>query len=222
MTELHIFIGFIGFYIQLLAIIVGAVGWKKRSSSEKKAVLMIAVSWIIQLVAREVGKYYGNSMPLYHLSVLLEFCIIWWILKDYLKTEFAKYYINGIAIVYVIFFLFSATFLESVFKFPSYVRFGESLMIIALVISYFIGVLNQMVVPKLYRSFIFWFCTGLLIYYTATLVITLFASMLIDQKEFDTWQAVWSVHNGLNIFLYICFIVAFLIERKPKKDHNLI
>ncbi|MBL4710102.1 MAG: hypothetical protein JKY48_16860 [Flavobacteriales bacterium] len=210
MPDIQIIIGFVGFFIQLLAVLIGSLRWKKRTSIQRIVIVMLSISWLIQLIAREVGQATGNSLWMYHMTMLIETGFIWVIYRFQLRSILSQKFFVSIAIFYACFFIYSMLYLQSLSEFPAYIRFVESIIVIFFCITYYVLCLRQLDTQLIHRSFMFWVSTGLLLYFTSNLLITLFGNILIQESDNESWQAIWSVHNILNVILYICFIIAFL------------
>ena len=220
MHDIQVIIGFIGLFVQFLAILIGIKSWKKRDKAQRSIVIMLSVSLIIQLLARELGQITGNSLWLYHINGFLEFTFIWVVFKNELKRTMSRKLLYGIATFYWLFSFFSVLYLQGIEEFPSNARFAESVIIIFFCISYFVQSLRKMESRLIHHTFMFWLSTGLLIYFTSNLAISLFANLLILETDYDSWRAIWSIHNTLNVFLYICFSVAFLQKLEGSSQAN--
>lgn len=187
---------------------------------------MLSISLTLQLIGLFVGFKTFNNLPFYHAIAFIEFVFLWIIYRHYLQSIFSRLFLNIVGYGFIAFFFISAFFLQWFTVFPSYVRFIESILIIFFAFSYFSSELKLMRPRPLHKTFMFWLSTGFLIHLASGLLISLFGNLLIHETDQESWNAIWVVHNLLNIFLYICLITAFChsdpspLEKSTNPSHN--
>lgn len=93
-------------------------------------------------------------------------------------------------------------------------RIIEGGIVIALVIVYFFKVFKEIKTPHIHQEPAFWVSGGLLIYFSCTIILYVFANFVRRySQEFN--QSFWVLHSLLNLLLYSAYSVA--LWKLPRK-----
>ncbi|MDQ1090190.1 hypothetical protein [Siphonobacter sp. SORGH_AS_1065] len=93
-------------------------------------------------------------------------------------------------------------------------RVVEGGIVIALVIAYFFKLFREIKTPYIHQEPAFWVSGGLLIYFSCTIILYLFANFVRRySQEFN--QSFWVLHAALNVLLYSAYSVA--LWKLPRK-----
>jgi len=215
LPSIGLILGWVGVAAQGLTVGVGSFRWKQHSASQQVLTILLACTLINQLVSQAATSWMENTTPFFHAYVLMEFVGIWLIYHSGLRGFIPKpilYTILGIGLVAC---LASAFIFGDIYSVPDLARTTESLIIIGFVGAYFIMVVTQLNQTNLAQSFLFWLSTGLLIYFAANMLLSLFGNALANDVDHAVWDAIYSIHGVLNILLYIALTISLLC-----KDHR--
>lgn len=212
MPELHILLAYVSIGMQSLATLVGGVHWRRLSAPQRWLLVLLILSLITQLIARELAHSIQNNYPLFHAYLLIEFSFLVIIYRIHLEPILSRAVMVSLFIAFTLFALIDPWLLQSIWDFPSYTRTVETIIVIGFCVLYFVQTLRKLQVESIQRTFMFWVSTGLLIYFVSNLLVTLFGNMLATAADPKAWNAIWSVHNMLNILLYLSFGIAYLCK----------
>ena len=118
-----------------------------------------------------------------------------------------------------IFVFTTLSFLNSIYlqpsnTFPSHARYSESILLILLSLTYFYKVFTELKVEKLWEEGMFWLSTGLLIYYSGTLILFLSSNYLLKFTPLSFTFLFYLVQSICHLALYLLFTLAIWKGRK--------
>ncbi|GAB3730043.1 hypothetical protein GCM10027594_12070 [Hymenobacter agri] len=104
---------------------------------------------------------------------------------------------------------------------PEMARFKPGIMLtgclleLGLAALYFRKLLNDLQVPNLAREPMFWVSTGVLIYASSKVFISLFSNYMLEHYSQQLSLLVWAVHGLMTVVLYLCYLRALWL--RPQK-----
>ncbi|MCG8576579.1 MAG: hypothetical protein MI810_17000 [Flavobacteriales bacterium] len=116
-------------------------------------------------------------------------------------------------VVIALFFAFGISYVlyhQSFYQFNSMERGVEGILMLLLCILFFGRLLLKLDVPNLLAYPYFWFATGLMIYFSGTLFLFLYASKYLAMGDITYWL----IHSLLNILLNIIFAITIWKGKK--------
>ena len=201
-------------YSILIPLLTGVVRWRKLIPEQKILCLFIIIASVIQLVASFLASHQINNLPLLHLFTVVEFGALCWIFHLGLPRWFDQRKAVLLISLFTVFALVNVLFWQDLTAYNSYSRGLSAFFMVLLALYYFVTVLRELQVTNLAESFMFWFCTGVLLYFSANLLLFLYSSM-IAQMDVDTNYQIWGIHAVLNILLYLFYTIA--LWSKPEQ-----
>lgn len=160
---------------------------------------------------------HANNLPFFHVYILVE-CILLLMVFRHLLTPTGKlrpWLVT--ALTFTLVWLLNVLFVEGFWGYPAYIHALEAVVLIVLVVLWFAKILREKVVKKPARTFGFWLCTGLLIYFSSNLLLFVFSTFVVQQSA-RVFDAIWGVHAILVILLYLIYTIAILWARKTLKS----
>ncbi len=98
-------------------------------------------------------------------------------------------------------------------------RIIEGGIVIALVSAYFLKSFSEIKTPHIHREPAFWVSGGLLIYFSSTIILYIFANFARRYSQGFN-QSFWVVHAAVNFLLYVAYSIA--LWKLPRKERLLI
>ncbi len=83
----------------------------------------------------------------------------------------------------------------------------EHLLLILLALLFFYRLLHTLEASNLFRFPMFWFSTGILIYFSGTLFVYMFSSYIVTAENYLTLRDLWSLTTYLNIVFHLVLSV---------------
>lgn len=121
-----------------------------------------------------------------------------------------------LSIGFIVVWLINVITGEGWLGFPSYIHALEAIIILILVVRWFLKMLHEKTIARPAKAFEFWFCAGLLTYFTGNFLLFLFPKFIINAGK-EVFIAIWKMNCILIIILYSAYTVAFLWVKKTAK-----
>ncbi|MBC7890953.1 MAG: hypothetical protein H7Y12_01955 [Sphingobacteriaceae bacterium] len=83
----------------------------------------------------------------------------------------------------------------------------ENIPLVLLALLFFYRLLNTLEATNLFRFPMFWFSTGILIYFSGTLFVYMFSSYIVTAENYLTLRDLWSLTTYLNIVFHLVLSV---------------
>jgi len=207
----------LAFYIPVLPATVAL--WKYPSMREHQkwfawllwSIILISFSGDIWL--RTTNQ---NNMPFFHIYILVEYLLLLRIFHLMLEGKYKPWISSVLASGFTLIWLINVLIGEGWWGFPDYIHALEALVILGLVFSWFVKMLKERKILHPERTFEFWMCSGLLIYFTGSFLLFLFPKFLIEAGP-EIFATIWKVTSILIILLYLLYTIALLWVKKTIK-----
>ena len=160
---------------------------------------------------------HDNNLPIFHVYILLEGVLLCIVFRHLLaaRGDTLPWFITAGSFAFL--WLLNVLFGEGITGYPAYIHALEALLVIVLVVLWFAKILREKIVQKPLRTFGFWLCTGLLIYFSGNLLLFVFSTFVVEQSA-RVFDVIWGVHGILVILLYLIYTFAILWARKTPKS----
>lgn len=192
-----------------IASMVALFRWKKLSIAGKW--LGIACFWALltELLAIWVGNTWGNNLPLLHLYVPVELTMLTFVFYHaYPRLLPLRWLQVGLAGFWVL-SVFNLAFFQPWNTYATITRTAESLLVLLMALRYFFLVLQDLAEIDLPKTFIFWFSTACLLFFSGNLLLFIYSNYVIAGSSVE-FSEIWAIHAVLNILLYFVYVIALL------------
>jgi hypothetical protein len=193
----------------LLAFFFVIIRYHRLERPLKAFLWFIICSGIVQIIALVLWLLHKNNLPLLHFYVPVGFALLTWYYKTVLGKLIAKRVINVVTLLFLCFSIINSIFFQGIFIFNSNALTVESILLIILSIFTFIVLLNQELhsIPQSVKQSLSWINSGILIYYSSTLLLFYFANYCAQHYNVNVNAYDWMFHSFASIIMYICFFV---------------
>lgn len=198
--------GLYGWYV-FTPVLLGLLLWKRLNKVQRLIFYIGVVTAANHTLSSIVREMFQLNVWLYHIYVPILFWLTWRVYKMELKALFSKRAFNILLSVVLAFFVFNSAFIQGFKTTPTYAIFILSGIFIFWCFSYFYSLLKQTQYKSLEKEPLFWFTTGVLMYYSSTILIFLLVFNFLAEDTEATYIALI-----LNAFFNLVLITAYLIS----------
>jgi hypothetical protein len=208
----------IAFYLPLLPALLSLVKWKSMNASQKWFAILL---WLIVIISFS-GRLWTieterNNMPFFYMYILVEYLLLLQIFRLTFKGSIKDRIWLLLGIGFTVVWLINVLVLEGWWTFPDYIHVLEGLVVLAIISIWFQKMLKEKVILKPERTFEFWVCAGLLIFFSGNLVLFIFPKFMLNHEWNGMFKAIWRLNSLLIIILYISYTIALLWVKKKIK-----
>lgn len=176
---------------------------RKYLKKELKPIFYYLVfALFFQLIAIVSVKFIKNNSPFLHFYTLAEFALISWFYKEYLGDFLNKKIIYGIFILFTLFAIVYAFFIQSIFEQNAYPRGLECLLVVFYAITAYYKTLKSLEIISIEKSPLFWINAGFLFYFAGSLFLFVLGNLILTQ-DIQLSLLSWAIHACLLGLMYI-------------------
>ena len=154
----------------------------------------------------------NNNIPFFYFFVILQFLFFLRIYFVEVSISSAQNFFRLLAVTFPAFAVVT-TLVNGISSYNPYVKATENLLLIGLSVYYFYYLNKTLPILYLERFYMFWINTGILIYFSGTLLLFALGEYLTELAQPLSLQ-LWNIHLLLNILLNLFFSVAFWVNRR--------
>jgi hypothetical protein len=167
---------------------------------------LLLLSGITQLTITFLAESTRNNMPFFHVYTPLELLLLLWFFKRLLDSPAATRYLTVTAIAFVVFAALNTLLFQDLFRFNSYARSIEAIVVIALCFVYF-G--QQFRTDRLSsRDAGLWFVAGLFVYFSSSFIVFIVSNLSLALDKYFDW-VMWNIHATIVLIMYGLYTVGF-------------
>jgi hypothetical protein len=188
----------------ILLFFFGIIYYKKLNKPFKWLVCFFGLFVFFEYFNTEFRKIYGTNTPLLHLFTPIEFSIFFIVFGQYFRLNFFKNLII-ITAFWGLAFL-DAFYINNLYTHNTVARPTESIILMIASFYYFyLNLSNQNKTAIIYKEAMFWFATGILIYFSINFYMFLMVSQLVPPIALFSID----IHSIVNIIANLLFAKAF-------------
>lgn len=198
-----------------LPFLIGVIGRSRIQGPKKILLLMVVFSGMIEIGAALLSTYAGNNLPLHHLYVTGEFCLLSLIFSRGFDGLLSNRHHLRLVVFFILLAILNIIFFQPLNTYASNIRTVESVVLIFLAARYFYLVLKALSIPNLEKSFMFWFASAILLHFSTNFLLYIYSNFIMEENP-RTFFEVWAIHSFLNIILYTLYSIALLCPLQPR------
>lgn len=200
--------------VPLVPLGIGLYYIKRLGYARKLLTVLMGLSSITQIIALAYFLVNENNLFIYHMYMPLEFILLGYMYKIWLKDWWKGWIIDLIIWAYVGLSILNTLFIQTPDTVNSYALFLGGAFLIIFAIAFFYRILDEMKLRSLESSFEFWINASILLYYSGSVLI-LGLNHLISMKSVELIETLYVFHSCFNILHYLLFGIGLWI--KPKQ-----
>jgi hypothetical protein len=212
-----IFIGIIAPASVLVPITVAAFKYRQLDRVLLLIFYYLLFDGLVDLLAIVFANIGINNLPLLHIFTIIEFLILSYFYIRILKDPFAHKLIKYLMGIFPVICIINFIFFQSIFRFNTYTRPLEILIIMAYSLTYFAQTDVTYFEGKWMSKPLNWINTGILLYFSGALFVYSFSNLTTvytSPKYYALNLFIWNIHGGLLLGMYILFSWGFLVCKK--------
>ncbi|MFA9214162.1 MAG: hypothetical protein ACEQSR_10005 [Candidatus Methylacidiphilales bacterium] len=191
-------------FSSFLPVIFGLIYFKKINKPFKGLVYFYAFCVFFEYFITEYKKIYGTNIPLLHLLTPIEFSMFFWVFWKYFNQHIL-FYLSVVSVFIAIAFL-DAFYINTIYTQNIVARPTESIVLMIASFYYFyLNLTNHKKTTLIYSEAMFWFSTGILIYFTINFYMFLMISQLVPPTAYLSID----IHSIFNTIANLLFAKAF-------------
>lgn len=208
---------FVIIFLEFLAAVVGTVYYKKYADSFLKYLIyllwLVAVTEFTMWALRHYQIRFQNNF-LYNAICSVQYVYFFLLYYKTIKTKRYRKWVLAFLITFIVAiavnFIWFQKLTVTVAFYSNTFTLGAIFLIITIGL-FFAEILNTEKVLYFKRYLIFWISIGLVVFYTGILPFVIYLKLLPDILSTDSLTIMFFI---LNLFMYGCFIVGFILSRK--------
>jgi hypothetical protein len=173
--------------------------------------LYFFVSLVVQIASFMLWRQNINNLPLLHIYTPVEFLLLLWFFNRLPGRIVSDKLFWVLVISFLLLCISDSLFLESIYKFNTYARSLEALMLIVLSVKWFVYVITseEKNGVRLNTANINYLVSGIFIYFAGSIVLFSFSNM-VNRLAYPMALNVWSIHTLLLFLFYLLATIALL------------
>jgi len=205
------------FYLVIcIPLLIGVIKVHRLNYEQKLVLVIVLIALVNELLATYLRMRGVNNLWVYHLFVPCTFLVILRIYKKVFEQVISRWVFNATSISFLLFAAFNSLFIQPLDVFNSNTITVSSVLYILLSITYFHQLLRNTAHLALERTPMFWLNTGVLIYYSGTLLLYVLVNYVAGLGETAKVSiSLWALNIVFNIILNIFYALALWVS--PQK-----
>jgi len=192
------------FVVILIPISIGYFRIRALDFIQRQVLILVSVALANEVLATYLRFQGINNLWVFHLFVPVSFFFMMRIYREALKESYPKGLFTLILILFLIFCVINSFFIQSITVFNSNAISLSWVVYIIFSVLFFYQLLKSPASEGLERNPMFWLNTGVLIYYSSTLILFLLVNFLIpeDPKLYASLLGLNILFNIINNIFY--------------------
>jgi hypothetical protein len=168
---------------------------------------LLVLSGVTQLTITFLAESTRNNMPFFHVYTPIELLLLLWFFNRLLDSAAATRYLAAVGAAFLGFAVLNTLYLQDLYRFNSYARSIEAIVVIALCLVYF-G--RQLRTDGLsFKEAGLWFVTGLFVYFSSSFTVFVVSNLSLALDKYFDW-IMWNVHATIVLIMYVLYTVGFV------------
>lgn len=197
----------------LIPFVSAIIRYRQMDHTQRLLVLTILASLITEIIANYLWFQGRNNITFYNIYAFVNFIILIEIYR-YNSTNLRKTGLRYLQLFIILSAVINASFFQSLKVFNSNIITPGAFVMVVLALNYFFKLLKEIRYQKLEKNPLFWINTGVLLYFSGTLILFLLSG-IFDDKELaqEIALAAWGLNSSFNIILNILYTAAIWVRR---------
>ncbi|HYF33351.1 MAG TPA: hypothetical protein VD993_19635 [Chitinophagaceae bacterium] len=201
-------------YATLPAIIIGLVKFRTFPVALKVITIHVLIAGLVDLAGTLLWHYRINNLFLLHIYTIEECGLILlfysYLLSDTVPRRIFLYVFLG----FMVFSIANSIFLQPLTRNNTYARSIEAAIIICCAVLFFYKMLSESRLKAPGQSPYFWINTGLLIYFSGSLVLFTLSNYIRGPQYRQLRLDIWTLHAFFAILLYLFIAIGLWKHRR--------
>lgn len=205
-------------YIPLIACTILSIGnWKYSSSTMRRFHYFILFELLVQSITSIMAFAGVNNLFLIYFYAPISLIILLLFYEGALSNFLDWRVLRAVSMVFVLFTVFDALFIEETSAFGSYLLTVRSILLLITALSTLSLTLNKEFTRTESQTGegLNWINYGVLIYHSSCLLLFYFGKKIMELFSIEANQYTWLIHSFFAFVMYVCFLVG--LWKSPKR-----
>ena len=184
----------------LIPVFIGFIRFKRLSPLQRFLVVIVSLSFLVDTAGGILLNNRTNNLPLYNAYALVNFNLLWFLYQKEIP-KLKNRIIWGSQIAINLFAFVNVWFIQSILSFNSNLILLCSISFIVLACYSFYQLLIEIKFTRLEKNPIFWINSGVIVYYSSTLILFLLSNQIndADTNAYNLHLASWGLNSFFNV-----------------------
>jgi hypothetical protein len=214
MTLFNFYVGYFVPASTLLPLVTGLVYYRQLNKPLRALMLYLWLSIVTNIAASVLAARHTNNMPLLHVYTMLELLAITYYYRMAFSNRKANRWLGAIMVLYPILCILNFSFIQSLYKFNTYTRPLEAIIIIIITVIY-LSEQSRFTKQELITASGRLVAYGLLIYFCSSLFQFIFSNAVSSHASKFVKMTIWTLHASFVLIMYLFFYLAI---RRNERD----
>ncbi|NII27008.1 hypothetical protein HB364_18095 [Pseudoflavitalea sp. X16] len=174
----------------------------------------VLVAAVTELAATLLWHYRINNLFLLHIYTVEECGMLLWFYSYLWRERIPLRVFLYVFLSFLVFAVINSMLLQPLTQNNTYARSIEAVIMIACAIAFFYKMLSEARIHKPERSPYFWINTGLLIYFSGSLLLFTLSNYIRGPEYKQLRMDIWTLHAFFNILLYTFITIGLWKQRR--------
>jgi hypothetical protein len=207
MSPLFFYSGVVAPSFELLPLGMGVFRYKKMRPPHRFLFYYLIFAGVSEIVGIYTAEHRINNLWLLHIYTAVETVMLLWFYRLILQSRIIRRVIPFLMVFFPLLCLANGLWWQSMWKFNTYTRPLEALLLIFMGLAYFLENSHEPDQQEGARVPTTWMNVGLLMYFSLSFFIFIFSNYLKQGQAFNTVIVV--LHATFALIMYILFTVGF-------------
>ena len=197
----------------LIPVFIGFIRFKRLSPLQRFLVVIVSLSFLVDTAGGILLNNRTNNLPLYNAYALVNFNLLWFLYQKEIP-KLKNRIIWGSQIAINLFAFVNVWFIQSILSFNSNLILLCSISFIVLACYSFYQLLIEIKFTRLEKNPIFWINSGVIVYYSSTLILFLLSNQIndADTNAYNLHLASWGLNSFFNVLLNTAYSIALWVK----------
>lgn len=207
-------IAFYASFTVAIPVLLGLIGFRRLNQVFRYFVYLLAFTLFTELTGAFLGWLDKPILWLYNTYTAVEYSLLMLIFSKLYQHERIRRLLLFSIPVFLVIWIFATFILNSSDQFQSIFLSIVSIVFVIISVATLINEMRDSEV-LLVDNPVFWFASGVLIYFAGNVFVFAFIDQLLEQSEAALYSG-WLIHAAMNVTKNLLFAIAFISTGAPK------
>jgi hypothetical protein len=196
----------------VLPFIFGLISLSKFRKHDVVIFVYITINGFVNLLVSVLAHNHINNLPVFHFFTIIEFILLSLFFGSVYKDKRYSVFSYVIIGIFTILSVLNTLFIQDLYKFNTYSRSLEAIILMCYCIYYFYYLIKQS--TPLTNSAT-WYASGIFIYFSTSFIIFIMSNITLTiDKELN--RIIWLVHATMVLVMYVFITRGFYIGKSRR------
>ena len=192
-------------------VVIGLIRFQKLGYAQRCLVFLMAGALLIEVAAKSLMFYKKPTYPVFHIYAVIEYLLLALVFIKAFKLKVVNQFGRASILLFIVFAVLNAVYVQPITTPNTNVVTVSGSIFIAASIVFLYRTLNHMTYTHIEQSALFWIITGVLIYFSSTVIMFVFLAKLTP-VSMELMGTVLVLNASFNIIHYLCFNIALWMD----------